>query len=398
MIISNHVAILFIFGQALIMHYKRLLNLKQDIHKKSLFLFGPRQTGKTSLLKEQFPGAPFYNLLLADVFLKVSQRPHVIREELQTRRGNVSPVIIDEIQKLPLLLDEVQAMIEEKKYRFIVTGSSARKLKHGGGNLLAGRAWTHHLFPLTTSEIKEYDFLRILNYGSLPFIYTSSDPERELAAYVGTYLQEEIQAEGLTRKIENFSRFLQVASLANGELINFSNIASDAQVPPRTVSGYFAILQDTLIGNLLEPFTATKKRKAILTSKFYFFDVGVSNYLAGRKNIRPQTDLFGKVFEHFLFTELKAFLSYTQDSRKFSFWRSASGYEVDFLIGDEVAIEVKGTTMVSEKHLTGLKALSEEKKLKRKIVISLDSVPRRIGDIDVLPFRDFLAQLWSGDI
>ena len=377
-------------------NYERILDLKKDIRKKSLFLFGPRQTGKTYLLRRTFPTSPYYNLLLADTFLKLSQRPQAIREELLALpRKPTGPVIIDEIQKLPILLDEVQNLIENG-YRFILTGSSARKLRHGTANLLGGRAWTRHLFPLTSPEIKNYDLIRILNIGSIPSIYTSQNPEEDLEAYAGTYLREEIQAEGLTRKIENFSRFLQTASLANGELVNFANVASDAQVPPRTVTEYFYILQDTLIGSLLEPFTKTKKRKAIATAKFYFFDVGVANFLAGRKGIRPRTELFGKALEHFIFTEITAYLSYRNDKRPLSFWRSTSGYEVDFLVGDEIAIEVKGTENVSEKHLSGLKALSEEMPLKRKIVVSMDSAPRRIGTIDVLPVGHFLRELWEG--
>ena len=240
------------------------------------------------------------------------------------------------------------------------------------------------------------DFLRILNYGSIPSTYNSTAAERDLEAYVGTYLREEIQAEGLTRKIENFSRFLQTASLLNTELINFSNVANDAGVPQRTVVEYFKILEDTLVGYLLEPFTKSKRRKAISTAKFYFFDVGVCNFLAGRKGIKPRTELFGKVLEHFIFTELKAYLSYANDSRPLSFWRSKSGYEVDFLIDHEIAIEVKGTEMVNDKHLQGLEALSEDIHLKKKIIVSMDSSPRRIKAVEVLPVSIFLKQLWEG--
>ena len=376
--------------------YDRIMDLKKESSKKSLFLFGPRQTGKTTLLKKMFPRSPFYNLLLADQFLKVSQRPQIIREELLARgKACPQPIIIDEIQKLPVLLDEVHHLIEEKGYRFILTGSSPRKLKRGGGNLLGGRAWTRQLLPLVSMEIPDYDLLRILNFGSIPSIYTSDDPDEDLRAYVGNYLQEEIQAEGLVRRIENFSRFLQTASLVNAELINFSNVAGDAGVPPRTVVEYFTILQDTLIGALLEPFKKTKKRKAISTAKFYFFDIGVCNCLAGRQGIRPKTELFGKALEHFVFTELRAFLLYHNDRRPLSFWRSKSGYEVDFLIGDEVAIEVKGSEMVTEKHLSGLRALSEEIELRRKIVVSLDENPRTLGGVEVLPIRHFLRELWG---
>lgn len=380
------------------MEFKRFLDLKPVSQKKSLFLFGPRQTGKTFLLRKKFPQSPFYNLLLADVFLKVSQRPQIIREELLAKNHSIKyPIIIDEVQKLPLLLDEVQALIDEKKWHFILTGSSARKMKRGGANLLGGRARTYHLYPLTSAEIPHYDLIRILNYGTLPSIYNSDQPEAELADYVGNYLKEEIQAEGLARKVENFSRFLQTASLSNAELVNFTSIGSDAQVPPRTVTEYFTILQDTLIGYLLEPFTKTKKRKAISTAKFYFFDVGVANFLAGRKQILPRTELFGKALEHFVFTELKAYLDYTRDPRPLTFWRAAAGQEVDFLIGESIAIEVKATERVTEKHLQGLKAMAEEKMdWEKKIVVSTDKEARRIGSIDILPVEEFLKRLWGG--
>ncbi|MBF0104418.1 MAG: ATP-binding protein [Deltaproteobacteria bacterium] len=380
------------------MQFARYLDIKGDSSKRSLFLFGPRLTGKTALLKKTFPESPFYNLLLADVFLKLSQHPQLIREELTAMgSGCREPVIIDEIQKLPILLDEVHNLIEDKGLRFILTGSSPRKLKRGGANLLGGRAWTRHLFPLVTKEIPNFDLNRILNFGALPVIYNSDDPEEDLAAYVGNYLTEEIHAEGVVRHIENFSRFLQTAALCNTELLNFEGIGNDAQVPPRTIREYFFILQDTLIGRLLVPFNKTKKRKAISTSKFYFFDVGVSNFLAGRNNIQPKSELYGKVFEHFIFTELCACLDYTKNRSPLTFWRTQQQDEVDFVIDDKVAIEVKATSLVTERHLKGLKKLGEEVTLKHKIVVSLDSHPRLIGDIQVLPVTVFLERLWGKD-
>lgn len=378
--------------------FHRCLDLETPVHRKSLFLFGPRQTGKTFHLRKTFPDSPYYDLLQSKTFLRLSQRPHLLREELLAEKTRNQPVIIDEIQKLPILLDEVHALIEEKKLKFILTGSSARKLRRGGGNLLGGRASTFHLFPLVSCEIPRFDLVRLLNWGGLPSVYQSDDPESDLADYVGNYLKEEIQAEGLTRSIENFSRFLQVASLYNAELINFANIGNDAQVPARTVAEYFSILEDTLIGHVVEPYTRTKKRKAVATAKFYFFDCGVCNSLAGRRGIRPKTELFGKSFEHFIFTELRAYLAYQRDRRPLTFWRSqVAGYEVDFLMGDEVAIEAKGTELVSERHLTGMRALAEELPLKRRIVVSMDEKPRRLGPIDILPIKLFLQQLWAGE-
>lgn len=377
-------------------YYQRILNLKSDAKKKSLFLFSPRQTGKTTLLKQTFPQAPFYNLLLADVFFRLSQRPQLIREELEAAPQKAKqPIIIDEIQKLPILLDEVHYLIEEKGCRFILTGSSARKLKTSSANLLGGRAWMRHLYPLTTKELGQYDLNRILNFGALPSIYNSPDPYEDLAAYAGLYLKEEVQAEGLVRHIEGFSRFLRTAALVNTELLNFENVASDAQVPSRTVREYFLILQDTLIGFLLEPYKKTKNRKAVSTAKFYFFDVGVCNFLAERTNIKPKTELFGKVLEHFIFTEIRAYLDYSKDHRPLNFWRSTGGYEVDFVIGDDVAIEVKASSLVTEKHLKGLHALNEDVKFKKNIVVSLDAKPRRVSGIEILPVSEFLDRLWS---
>jgi predicted AAA+ superfamily ATPase len=377
--------------------YKRLFDLKAESTNKSLFLFGPRQVGKTSLLKDTFPTAPYYNLLLADQFIRLSQRPQLIREQITGKKAEMQEaIIIDEIQKLPVLLDEVQYLIDEYHYRFILTGSSMRKLKRGGANLLGGRARTRLLFPLVSQEITDFDLLRALNYGTIPSIYLSSEPEEDLLAYCGSYLLEEIQAEGLVRRIENFSRFLQTAALMNSELLNFEAIASDASVPARSVREYFHMLEDTLVGVLLQPFKKKLKRKIISTARFYFFDVGVCNILAGRTSIQPKTELFGKALEHFIFTELRAYLSYTRDRRELSFWRTNTGLEVDFLLGDDTAIEVKATELVSEKHLKGMRALAEEMNIKHQIIVSMDPVPRQVDVVKILPVTVFLEQLWQG--
>jgi uncharacterized protein len=377
--------------------FKRKIDFKEEAKKKSLFLFGPRQTGKTFLLHQLFPHSLYYNLLFADVFLKLSQRPETIRETV-VAGGIKMPVIIDEIQKMPVLLDEVHAMIESTGTTFVLTGSSGRKLRHGGANLLGGRARTRHLFPLVFPEIPDYDFLRIINFGSIPSIYTSGNPAEDLTSYCGNYLKEEIAAEGVVRKIESFSRFLQMAALTNGELLNFTSIASDAGVPPRTVREFFSILEDTLIGAMLPPFKHSGKRKAVSTAKFYFFDVGVANCLAGRLAIKPKTELFGKALEHLVFTELRAFLSYSKDRRELSFWRDRFGHEVDFIIGDSVAIEVKATGLVSEKHIGNLKMLAEDIRFKQQIIVSMDLQPRKIGNIRILPLIHFLESLWAGEL
>ncbi len=377
--------------------YRRRLDLRALAERKSLFLFGPRQTGKTFLLKESFPQSPFYNLLLADQFLRLSQRPQIMREELLAAKIVHQPIIVDEVQKLPILLDEVHHLIEEKQFRFVLTGSNARKLKQGGANLLGGRAMTRHLCPLVTAEVPGYDLLSILNFGSLPFVTNSDNKTEDLRSYVGTYLKEEIQAEGAVRRIENFSRFLQLASLVNGQLLNFSNVASDMGMAAKTIREYFHILEDTLVGYFLEPFTKTRKRKAISTAKFYFFDIGVANSLSGRTAIAPRTELFGSALEHLILLELIAFRNYVDLDRPLHFWRSTTGHEVDFLFGD-VAIEVKSTELVAEKHLSGIGALAEENVIKQKMVVSMDPSARLIGDVQILPVTEFLASLWNREI
>lgn len=389
--------ILLIYSIFIVMEsYKRILDL-EEVTRKSLFLFGPRQTGKTYLLKQRFPEALYYDLLQSGVYLNLSIRPSILRQEsLQYLDENHSPIIIDEIQKLPLLLDEVHSLIESHDAKFIITGSSSRKLKRGGANLLGGRARTRHLFPCVYPEISEFDLMRAIQFGKLPSIYQSDDPQEDLIAYCGNYLQEEIQAEGLVRKMDHFARFLEVAALNNAELVNFDSLSSDTGVAAKTVHSYFTILEDTLIGSMLKPFRKTVHRKAIATSKFYFFDVGVSNCLAGLWNIAPKTFAFGKAFEHLIFTELQAYLAYNKDRRPLCFWRDRYGHEVDFVIGDDIAIEVKSSEMVSGKQIKGLKMFSEEIQCKHKIAVSFDRRARIDQGIQILPWQDFLTKLWEG--
>ena len=377
--------------------FDRIIDLSTIIERKSVFLFGPRQTGKSFFLKNRYPKVFYYDLLKADLFFRLSANPSLIREEL-TASNEKKLVIIDEIQKLPVLLNEVHYLIENHDIRFILTGSSARKLKYGAANLLGGRALTRYLFPLTSNEIPNYNLERIVNFGSLPAFYTSPDPYEDLESYVGTYLNEEIVAEGAVRKLEHFTRFLGLAALCDTEMLNYSNIGSDLGMPAKTIREYFHILEDTLIGSMLKAYTGTVKRKAISTAKFYFFDIGVSNILAERSYIKIKTELFGKAFEHFIFLELKAYLHYSRNRNKLTFWRSKAGHEVDFMIGDGIAIEVKGTDKVSGKHLKGLKALAEDIDLNQKIVISLDPTPRMIGDINIYPYRIFLEKLWNNEV
>jgi predicted AAA+ superfamily ATPase len=374
---------------------ERVLNLPNLLTRKSCFLFGPRGTGKSFLIREQLKQmAVVIDLLRSEFFLRLASAPYEL-EAIIDGAGTPAVVVIDEIQKIPLLLDEVHRLIEERALRFLLTGSSARKLKRGQANLLAGRAAQAELFPFSWREIKNFDLHRYLRFGGLPRVFLSDDPEEELDAYVRTYLTEEIQAEGLIRRLPPFSRFLQTAALANGELINFTNIASDAQVAPSTVREYYQLLEDTLIGFLLPPWTHSKKRKAISTAKFYFFDTGVTHTLAGTKQLERNSDLFGRSFEHFLAMELRSILSYQRTREQLFFWRSTHGHEVDLVVGDRFAVEVKAKTRVTERDARGLKAFQEEKAVHRYYLVSQDRVERKSEGIDYLHWETFLTRLWA---
>ncbi len=376
----------------------RFIPLEKALKKGSVLLLGPRRTGKSWLIKNQIKPDRSYNLLRSDTFQMLSHRPSLIREQLEKTDKLIA---IDEIQKLPILMDEVHSMIEDMNVRFLLTGSSARKLRRTHTSLMAGRAKTMHLFGFTTEELNhEYKLMRILKYGTLPPVIFTDDPEEILSTYVGDYLREEIQAEALTRRIENFSRFLNHAAKFNTEQINFESVASDAQVPARTIREYYHLLEDTLIGTSLQPLQTQGKRKAVSHAKFYFFDIGVVNALLGTFDINEIHPLFGKNFEHFIFCELRSYMSYLHPRKSIHFWRTQSQdkLEVDFILNGDIAIEVKATQMVSERDLKGLKALSEETKLKRKIVVSRDPHKRKLNDIEIWPYQSFLKALWGGKI
>ncbi len=379
------------------MTYHRVLDLEALLTHRSLFLFGPRQTGKTTYLHERYPDARFVDLLDARTFRDLSARPELLRLSLMP---NVKLIVIDEIQKLPVLLDEVHLLIERNKsLRFILTGSSARKLHRKSTNLLAGRALTVRLHPLVSPEVEFRELDKRLRLGGLPSVLTSPIPQEDLAAYVGTYLKEEIQAEGLARRIESFSRFLEVAALSNGELLNFAHIASDAAVPSRTVQNYYRILEDTFLGYQLSPFRKTPTRKAVATPKFYFFDVGVAHALVGREEVRPRTGEYGRALEHLIFLELRAYLDYTRNRAPLSFWRTHAQHEVDFLVGDATAIEVKAKERVTDRDLRGVRALAAELPLSHMIVVSNERWRSTTDDhIEIYPVDEFLRDLWDGRV
>jgi len=372
--------------------------LLEDIENESIFLFGARQTGKSTLVKEKFPEAKYYDLLKSDVFERFFRAPWLFREELDMCQPD-ELVIVDEIQKIPQLLDEVHWLMHNCKLRFLLCGSSARKLKRCGANLLGGRAIREQLFPLVSAEIPDFDLLKAVNHGLLPQHYLSLNPQKKLQAYIGNYLQEEIMEEALLRNLRTFSRFLDIAALTSGEMVNYNNIATDCGVSAPTVKEYFSILEETMFGYFVPAFTKTIKRRIIQAPKFYMFDVGVANYLTKRKSLMPGNLDFGKAFEHLIIQELTAYLSYSFSEETLSYWRTSNGYEVDTILGDaKVAIEIKSCEEVQTKHLKGLKAFSEEHPNARLIAVSLDPNPRKINNVEIYPATEFLRKLWAGEI
>lgn len=381
------------------MFIQRHLNLIELLKQKSFFLFGPRTTGKTSLIREQLKNnALIINLLRTDVFQRLNNEPWQLEALINARHKEQQFIVIDEVQKIPMLLNEVHRLIEEQSLTFLLTGSSARKLRQGNVNLLAGRAWEAHLYPLTMMEIPDFSLERYLTFGGLPAVYLSKKPQEELLAYVDTYLKEEIQMEALVRKLQSFTRFLQMSALTSGTMINFSSLASDVGIPASTVREYYQILQDTLIGFLVPAWTKTRKRKATSTSKFYFFDIGVKHQLAGIRLLEPKSDLYGQAFEHFIAMELTAFLSYHRIPMTLSYWQSQYGHEVDFIIGDQIAIEVKTAQTINKKHMKGLKILQEENICEQYYLLSFDKVHQVCDGITCLDWETFLTRLWQGDI
>ena len=371
----------------------RYLDARELLKQRSCFLFGPRQTGKSTLVRHQLADLRTYNLLDPTLFIRLSRNPALIREALAPQ---TEIIVIDEIQKMPALLNEVQLMIEEHGVRFFLTGSSARTLRRKGVNLLGGRARSRVLHPFVSVELGDHFRLeRALEFGLLPSVYFSDAPAEDLAAYSGDYLKQEVAAEALVRNIGAFSRFLEVAALSHGRMINFAQIASDAQVPASTVREYYGILEDTFIAHEVPAYTETRKRKAISTSKYYLFDVGLARHLQGRRGLPLGTAEYGEAFESFVFQEIKGFCDYhLLDPPRY--WRSKSQFEVDFVVG-ELAVEVKAKKAVSHRDLRGLRALREENRLSHYVLVSLEPMARRVDGIDILPWREFLTRLWGGE-
>lgn len=369
---------------------------------QSAFLWGPRKTGKSTYLAARFSGSAVFDLLDTDLYFELSKRPALFREQvLALDRALLDrPIVVDEAQKVPAILDEVHRLIESRGLKFVLCGSSARKLVRGGANLLGGRAWRFEMHPLTTAELGEWSLLDVLNRGLVPAHYLRDGYTRSLGAYTRDYLKEEIVAEGLTRNIPAFSRFMDAMAFSHGELVNYSNIARECGVDGKTVKEYFQILVDTLMGRLIEPFKKRRERQAISRApKFYLFDVGLAGALTKRRIVAERGEAFGRALEHFVLMELVAHSSYTELDYDINFWRTKTGHEVDFVLaGGEIAVEVKGTDRVDNRDLRPIRAFVEGHSPARAIVVCNERRSRRAGDIEILPVRRFLKQLWAGEI
>ena len=382
--------------------FERSLSLPAS-GSETFFLWGPRQAGKSTLLRRCYPDALWVDLLKSEEFRRYLDRPEYLRQELvseATVPGH--QVVIDEIQKVPALLDEVHWLIENRGCHFALCGSSARKVRRGAANLLGGRAVRYELRGLTAAEMgAAFDLDRMLNHGYLPRIYQAARPRRLLDAYVADYLREEVAAEGLVRNLPAFSGFLDAAALSDGEMVNFSNIARECGVSSPTAKAYFEILEDTLLGRRLSAYRRRRKRRVIGAPKFYFADVGVVNRLTRRGGLTPGAPLYGKAFENWVHHELSACIAYQELDFELTYWRLPSGIEVDFVLGDmEVAVEAKASARITRDHLRGLRTLAgEHPGVRRRIVVCLEPRARRTDDgIDILPAAEFVRRLGHGTL
>lgn len=374
---------------------KRLFELNLPVGK-SAFLWGPRKVGKTYWISHTLKKATVIDLLKTDTLAEYVSRPALLRERYQNHKGLI---VIDEVQKAPQLLDEVHWLIENKRLSFLLTGSSARKLRRGHANLLGGRAWRKAMVPLSYLEVADFDLEKIMISGLLPPHYLSTNPLEELRAYVADYLKEEIISEALTQNIPAFSEFLRVAAITSSELINYVNIARETGVSHKVIRTYFDILEDTYLGFRIPPWKKSKNRRMITTEKFYLFDVGVANYLSRRQPLLGSSE-FGKAFEHYILMELKAYQAYRNPDMPITFWRTSTGREVDFILGEkELAVEIKGSSRVHEGDIRSLQALIEDGPIKRRCLVCLEKQPRYLANnIQILPWQMFVEQLWNGEL
>lgn len=372
--------------------------------KTSAFLLGPRGTGKSTWIKKNYKSKVlFYDLLNTAEVIRLSRDPSLLYKETAHLEPG-SCVVLDEIQKVPALLNEVHRIIEEKKIQFILSGSSARKLRKSGVNLLAGRAITYNLFPLVSKEVNfKINIEEQVAHGMLPASFLSKNPKKYLKTYGETYLKEEIKEEALTRNIGHFARFLEVAARQNGQITNTSSIARDSSVARQTVQGYFDILVDTLVGFWLTPWKLKRATKQVSHPKFYFFDSGVVRALSGRLPYPPAPEEWGSLFETFIINEIRAYVHYKELEYPLHFWRSQSGVEVDIFLETSkgyLAVELKANAMWGKRFNRGLNRLSEELGKDKVTCIGVFMGERELtmGNVSVYPALNFLKRLWSGEI
>lgn len=379
--------------------FKRAIRLPPP-GSETFFLWGPRQTGKSTLLRQTYPDARWLDLLKAEEFRRYVQNPELLRQELAATPAH--QVVIDEVQKVPQLLDEVHWLLENTNVQFALCGSSARKVRREGANLLGGRAVRRELFGLTAEELGDtFDLTKLLNNGYLPRAYLSERPAKILNAYVSDYLVEEISAEAVVRNVPAFAGFLNAAAIGDTEQVNYSNIARDTGVSSHTVKSYYEILVDTLLGRWLPAYRRRPKRRVLVAPKFYFADVGVVNHLAHRGSLMPRSELYGKAFENWVHHELTAHISYRETYSELSYWKLTTGTEVDFIVGDmQVAVEAKATARVTDKHLSGLRELKvDHPNVGKRFVVSLEPRARQTSDgISIIPPSDFVALLSSDEL
>lgn len=377
--------------------YSRYLQLNKETGL-SIFLLGARQTGKSTILRKEFPKSVFIDLLDSELRMRFKRRPSLLYEMLKDKESNTI-VVIDEIPEVPELLNEVHRLISEKDTIFVLCGSSARKLKRKGYNTLGGRAYPCYFYPLTSNEITDFDLDRALTYGLLPTHYLAKNPKRLLAAYVDVYLKEEIQEEALARNLTGFHRFLEIAALTNGEIVNYANIASECGVSAQTIKSYFGILEDTLVGYMIPAYTKVMKRRLVQAPRFFFFDVGLTNHLLHRDALVRGTPEYGHAFEHFIIMELIAYIGYNHKEEQLSYWRTHTGVEVDVVIGNaKLAIEIKSADEIAKRHMKGLKSFGDDYPDCRKIIVSLDRINRKEDDIELIYVHDFLKMLWNDEL
>jgi predicted AAA+ superfamily ATPase len=372
--------------------YSRLIEPPKE---KSFFLFGPRGTGKTTWVKSEFANAIYLDLLEAELFNDFLANPQRLENFIPKNFDDW--VVIDEIQRIPELLNEVHRLIEKSKYKFILTGSSARKIRKKGVNLLAGRALSYHLFPFTAVELKEdFDLNHSLAYGQLPCVYTEVNPKAYLESYVKTYLEEEIQQEGFTRNLSAFSRFLEAASFSQGSVLNISSVARDCSVERKVVESYFAILEDLLIAYRIPVFAKRAKRRLAAHPKFYFFDVGLYRTLRPTGPLDMPEEIGGHAFETLFLQELQAINAYLNFGYGIFYWMTSNHMEVDFVLyGDKgiKAFEIKRTAKITSSMLKGLKAFQKDYPAAKTYFIYGGERRLREGDISILPIKDALKEL-----